>query len=114
MRIENLRDYRMDAALNAKLNLAELSKMFPMEGLEMKGTFNVAAKANGVYDSIKKIMPAVDISMGLADGYVKSSEFPAPLEDLKNVGYREEHNRQDGRNVDRRSQLLDDARRRKV
>jgi uncharacterized protein involved in outer membrane biogenesis len=83
MRIENLRDYRMDAALNAKLNLAELSKMFPMEGLEMKGTFNVNAKANGVYDSIKKIMPTVDIAMGLADGYVKSSEFPAPLEDLK-------------------------------
>jgi hypothetical protein len=32
--IENLRDYRMDANVNAKLNLAELTKMFPMEGLE--------------------------------------------------------------------------------
>ncbi len=83
LRIENLKDYRMDAALAAKLNLAELSKMFPMEGLEMKGTFSVDAKANGVYDSIKKVIPAVDVAMALADGYVKSTAIPAPLEDLK-------------------------------
>jgi hypothetical protein len=82
-RIENLKDYRMDAAVDAKLNLAELNKMFPMEGLDMKGTFSLKAKANGVYDSIRKIIPTIDVAMGLADGYVKSSEFPAPLEDLK-------------------------------
>lgn len=82
-RIENLKDYRMDAQVNAKLNLAELNKMFPMEGLDMKGTFSLDAKANGVYDSIKKIIPTLDVAMGLADGYVKSSAFPAPLEDLK-------------------------------
>jgi uncharacterized protein involved in outer membrane biogenesis len=83
LRIENLKDYRMDAALAATLNLAELNKMFPMEGIDMKGMFSVNAKANGVYDSIKKIIPAVDVAMQLADGYVKSSAFPAPLEDLK-------------------------------
>ena len=83
LRIENLRDYRMDGNLKAKLNLAELGKMFPMEGLEMKGTYSVNASAKGVYDSIKKIIPAIDASMSLADGYVKSSKFPLPLQDLK-------------------------------
>ncbi|MEI9919247.1 MAG: AsmA-like C-terminal region-containing protein [Bacteroidota bacterium] len=82
-RIENLKDYRMDAEVKAKLNLAELNKMFPMEGIDMKGTFSVDAKANGVYDSIKKIIPTLDVAMTLADGYVKSTAFPAPLEDLK-------------------------------
>jgi uncharacterized protein involved in outer membrane biogenesis len=82
MRIENLKNYQMAAALKATLNLAELNKMFPMEGLEMKGTFSVDAKADGVYDSIKKIIPAVDVAMALKDGYVKSTEFPAPLEEL--------------------------------
>jgi hypothetical protein len=81
-KIENLRDYRMAASLVAKLNLAELTKMFPMEGLEMKGIFNVNASANGVYDSIKHIIPAVDVAIGLTNGYVKSSEFPIPLENL--------------------------------
>jgi uncharacterized protein involved in outer membrane biogenesis len=83
VRIENLRDYRMNGNLNAKLNLAELSKMFPMEGLEMKGAYSITAKAQGIYDSLRKIVPTMDVSMALTDGYVKSSKVPMPLQDLK-------------------------------
>lgn len=81
--IENLKDYKMDGNLKATLNLAELNKMFPMEGLQMKGTYSVNANASGVYDSIRKIIPAINASMSLSNGYVKSSEFPLPLEDLR-------------------------------
>lgn len=81
--IENLKDYKMDGTLKATLNLAELNKMFPMEGLEMKGTYSVRATAKGVYDSLNKIIPAIDAAMSLSNGYVKSSEFPLPLEDLR-------------------------------
>jgi uncharacterized protein involved in outer membrane biogenesis len=80
--IENLKDFRMDGDVKAKLNLAELSKMVPMQGLEMKGTYSVNAKAKGVYDSIRKIIPAIDIAMELSNGRVKASQFPLPLEDL--------------------------------
>lgn len=80
--IENLRDYRMKADLSAKLNLAELTTMFPIEGLEMKGIYAANIKAEGVYDSINKIIPTVDATMSLKNGYVKSSEFPLPIEDL--------------------------------
>jgi hypothetical protein len=38
-RITKLYPTNVDANLAAKLNLAELSKMFPMEGLEMKGNY---------------------------------------------------------------------------
>ncbi len=72
----------VDATLAAKLNLAELTKMFPMEGLEMRGAYNVNLKAKGVYDSLKKTIPAIDAAMSLADGYVKSKDFPMPLEDM--------------------------------
>ncbi len=80
--IENLKDYRMDANVKASLNLAELTKMFPLEGLDLRGAFALNANAKGVYDSVKSIIPAIQASMSLADGYVKSSEFPLPLEDL--------------------------------
>lgn len=73
----------VDATVNAKLNLAELSKMFPMEGLEMKGSYAIDLKAKGVYDSLKKTIPAIDATMALANGYVKSADFPIPLQDLK-------------------------------
>jgi uncharacterized protein involved in outer membrane biogenesis len=73
----------VDATVAAKLNLAELSKMFPMEGLEMKGNYAINLSAKGVYDSLKKVIPAIDASMSLANGFVKSSQFPLPLQDLK-------------------------------
>lgn len=80
--VENLRDYRMKANLSAKLNLAELTTMFPIEGLEMRGSYAANIKAEGVYDSIKKTIPTIDATMSLDKGYVKSSEFPLPIEDL--------------------------------
>lgn len=73
----------VDANIAAKLNLSELSKMFPVEGLDLKGNFDLNVSAKGVYDSLKKTIPAIDAAMSLAGGYVKSSEFPLPLEDLK-------------------------------
>ncbi len=72
----------VDAKITAKLNLAELSKMFPVEGLDMKGNYALNLSAKGVYDSLKKTIPAIDAAMSLASGYVKSSEFPLPLQDV--------------------------------
>jgi hypothetical protein len=72
----------LDAQVSAKLNLAELNKMFPMEGLEMKGNYAINLKAKGVYDSLKKAIPQIDAAMSLANGYVKSKEFPLPIQDL--------------------------------
>lgn len=74
---------KVDANITAKLNLAELSKMFPVEGLDMKGNYSLNLTANGVYDSLKKTIPSIDAAMSLANGYIKSSEFPLPLQDLK-------------------------------
>ncbi len=73
---------QMDATVAAKLNLAELGKMFPMDGLEMKGNYAINLTAKGVYDSLKKTIPAIDATMSLANGFVKSAEFPLPLHDL--------------------------------
>lgn len=73
----------VDANITAKLNLAELSKMFLVEGLDMKGNYALNLSAKGVYDSLKKTIPAINAALSLANGYVKSSEFPLPLQDLK-------------------------------
>jgi uncharacterized protein involved in outer membrane biogenesis len=81
-RITRLYPTNIDATLAAKLNLAELNKMFPMEGLEMKGNYAIDLKAKGVYDSLKKLIPAIDANMSLADGYVKSADFPIPMDDM--------------------------------
>lgn len=82
MLITKMYPTNVDANLAAKLNLAELNKMFPMEGLEMKGNYTVNLTAKGVYDSLKKVIPSIDATMALANGYVKSADFPVPMDDM--------------------------------
>lgn len=81
-RITALYPTNLDAEISAALNLAEVDKMFPLEGLDMKGNYALNLKAQGVYDSIKGSIPAINAAMSLADGYVKSSGFPVPIEDI--------------------------------
>lgn len=81
--ISKLYPTTVDANVKAKLNLGELSKMFPVEGLEMRGTYAIDLTAKGVYDSLKKTIPSIDAAMSLANGFIKTSEFPLPLQDLK-------------------------------
>lgn len=81
--IARLYPTQVDANLNARLNLSELIQMFPVQGVELKGNYEVTLTAKGMYDSLKKIIPAIDATMSLANGYVKSSEFPVPLQDVR-------------------------------
>ncbi len=72
----------IDANVKAKLNLGELTRMFPMEGLTLRGLYNLDLVAKGVYSDTLKKMPAINAAMSLANGYVKSKDFPAPVEQL--------------------------------
>jgi len=80
--IRNLNDYSMKADIRAKLDLADLNSIFPMEGLQMRGLFNLEIAADGIYDSTRNIMPAIKAGMNLENGYIKSSVFPRPLENI--------------------------------
>ena len=80
--LRNLSDYSMKANINAELDLAELNSVFPMDGLDMRGLFNLNVQADGKYDSTRNIIPALNASMNLENGYIKSSEFPRALENI--------------------------------
>lgn len=73
----------VDANISARLNLAELTQMFPMEGLEMRGQYALNLSAKGIYDSLRKTIPTIDANMSLANGYVKSAEFPIPMDKMR-------------------------------
>ncbi len=80
--IRNLKDYSMKADITASLNLSELSSMFPIEGLDLKGLFFMNLKADGIYDSIRNIIPSLDATISIENGYIKSSDFPKALENI--------------------------------
>ncbi len=80
--LKNLVTYDMDGQLLGKLNLEELTSIFPIEGMELRGSLNINATAEGRYDSVANIIPKIDAVAVLNNGYVKSTEYPAPIENL--------------------------------
>ena len=80
--LANLKSYDMDGALKGKLNLEELTSIFPIEGMDLKGLLDINAQAKGRYDSVAKVIPNVDIKILLSNGYIKSADYPAPIEKL--------------------------------
>lgn len=80
--LSDLVSYTIDGALKGKLDLEELTSIFPIEGIAMKGNLDVDATAKGRYDSVAGIIPAINAKLLLANGYVKSADYPAPIEKL--------------------------------
>ncbi|GAB2619683.1 AsmA-like C-terminal region-containing protein [Belliella aquatica] len=80
--LENLVTYDIDGNLVGKLNLEELTSIFPIEGMTLKGMLDVNATAKGRYDSVANIIPSIDAKMFLTNGYVKSADYPAPIDKL--------------------------------
>jgi len=81
-KIEGLGPMKIDSKLMARINLADFNQMIPMEGLTVRGMYNLDLTAKGTYDSISESLPAIDAVMSLSEGFVKSSEFPATLESI--------------------------------
>ncbi len=82
LHLSDLVTYTMDGALNGKLNLEELTSIFPIEGMILKGSLDINALAKGRYDSAAGVIPTINAKLLLANGYAKSSDYPAPIENL--------------------------------
>jgi uncharacterized protein involved in outer membrane biogenesis len=67
---------------NASIKLEEVTQLFPIDSVTMKGLFTLGIDAKGVYSDVQKLMPTVTANMGLANGYVKYEGFPEALENM--------------------------------
>ena len=78
--INGLEPMRVDGNVKANINLAEMTKVFPVEGMTLRGLLNVDGTAKGTYS--KTQMPVVSARLNLTNGFVKSKDFPAPIQNL--------------------------------
>jgi len=81
--IQNLSTYPIKAELKGKINLEEMMSMFPMEGTDLKGIMDIHILIDGRYDSIANIIPTIDATFNLSEGYVSSTEVPVPMENIE-------------------------------
>lgn len=82
-KIDGLNPMVVDGNVKAKVDLAEMMKVYPVAGLMLRGLLDVDATAKGTYSA--KQMPMVKAKFNLTNGYVKSKDFPAPIENLQVV-----------------------------
>ncbi len=68
--------------LKAQVKLEEVTKMFPIDSLTLKGAFGIDVNVKGKYSDELKLMPVVNAGMNLQNGYVKYDGFPEALEDV--------------------------------
>jgi hypothetical protein len=80
--VKDLVSYEMDGQLKGKLDLLELTSIFPIEDMELKGQLSIDATANGRYDSVAQIIPVINAKVELANGHVKSAAYPAPIDNI--------------------------------
>jgi len=82
--VDGLEPMKVDGRVKANVNLAEALKVYPVAGIVARGQFFVDAVAKGVYS--KTQMPVVNAAIRMSNGYVKSNQFPAPIEDINLSG----------------------------
>lgn len=80
--INDLVSYEMDGQLKGELDLLEMTSIFPIEEMELKGQLAIDATAKGRYDSVAQIIPVINANIHLSDGYVKSDAYPAPIDNI--------------------------------
>ncbi len=83
LKLLNLKDYPIESDIKGRLNLSDLNKMLPMDGLTLSGMLDIDVAANGKYDSLRNIIPRLDVELSLQNGMIRYDDLPSPIENLQ-------------------------------
>ena len=77
------KNMRIDADIKLKADLAEIEKMYPINGLILKGILHSEINIEGSYNDSLKLFPKVDAFFTLEKGYVKSKSTPLDMDSIQ-------------------------------
>ncbi|HWY33351.1 MAG TPA: hypothetical protein VNX68_01815, partial [Nitrosopumilaceae archaeon] len=72
----------VNADIKLVADLAHLEKIYPIDGLELRGILNSEIKIDGKYNDTLKLFPKVDAFLILDKGYVKSTSSALPMDSI--------------------------------
>ncbi|MBS1681898.1 MAG: AsmA family protein [Bacteroidetes bacterium] len=76
-------DTEVDADIDADIDLADIEKIYPINGYALKGHYSLDLMAKGLYSKINNKFPRVDTKIKLSDGFIQYKDFPP----LKNIHF---------------------------
>ncbi|HTJ53013.1 MAG TPA: AsmA-like C-terminal region-containing protein, partial [Cyclobacteriaceae bacterium] len=82
IKISGYNDYAIDTDIKATIDLEDLEKIYPIDGVVMKGVLDVDIESKGTYSASKKKFPFIDAVLSLENGYLKTGDMPEPLEQI--------------------------------
>lgn len=83
-KVDDLKRFPIDADFKAKIKLEDIYRIYPLEGIDLRGDLLVNLKAKGVYDFKTKKIPQSNAVLNLTNGYIRLAEYPnLPLENIK-------------------------------
>lgn len=81
--ISSLKEMLVDAGIQSNINLAEIKKLYPVEGFDLSGLLKLNITSKGKYDAAKKTFPQTTADILLQNGAVKTSYYPNPVSDIQ-------------------------------
>jgi hypothetical protein len=72
----------IDSEIKATVDLAKIEKMYPIDGIVLRGLLSADIKAKGTFNRALNRFPIVDAQLTLDRGYIKSKDFPEAMEKI--------------------------------
>ena len=80
--IKGQKNLQVNADIKLMTDLAEIEKIYPIDGLVLKGILNSEIKINGTYNAAQKQFPKVDAFITLDKGYIKDKAAPLDMDSI--------------------------------
>lgn len=80
--IKGKKNLHINADIKLAADLAAIEKIYPIDGLVLKGLLKSEVKINGRYNDSLKLFPKVDAFITLEKGYVKSKSSPLDMDSI--------------------------------
>jgi AsmA protein len=80
--VKGLKDMQVSADIKLTADLAHIEKIYPVDGLILKGIVNSDIKIEGRYNDSLKLFPKADVFFALEKGYIKSNKAPVDMDSI--------------------------------
>ncbi|HEX5155286.1 MAG TPA: AsmA family protein [Parafilimonas sp.] len=82
VRINNLKNFTVDANLKSLLHLDNIRKYYPLDSVQVGGNLNVDIVSKGNYLPDKKQFPVTQADIRLQNGYIQTVYYPHPVKKI--------------------------------
>lgn len=81
-KIAELKDLPVDCRITSAVNLADISKVIPLDSLDLQGILDMDVTVRGRYAPEKKLFPFTHARVNLKDGRILTKYYSHPLENI--------------------------------